>query len=330
MDSIKRATNRSSLSTVPKMNNHLRISLKAIASLLVVSCLKFTSAMRTVPHLTLSLGSRAGPVWGLPAVNKVLKADKRLNYEGRCEDTLPETSVETELIINREYMHSIAPNLQIHGPPKIIIMGGPASGKGTQCEYIAAHYNVVHLSTGDMLRESIRRGDRIGMAAQQFMDAGQLVPDQLIIQHVLERITQPDCLRWGWLLDGFPRTQVQAMALSEVGVYADIFLFLNVPDADLIDRVSGRRSDPVTGKTYHMKFFPPPPDIVNRLVQRSDDTVEKMTNRLTQFHANVSSIKHFYEDVTVEIEGSGGPEEVALRVSNAIQERVLIRQNVVT
>lgn len=278
--------------------------------------------MRTVTHLTLSPGSRAVPVWGLPAVVKVLKADRRLNEEGRCEDTLTETSVETELIINREYMHSIA--------PKIIIMGGPASGKGTQCEYIAAHYNVVHLSTGDMLRESIRRGDRIGMAAQQFMDAGQLVPDQLIIQHVLERITQPDCLRWGWLLDGFPRTQAQAMALSEVGVYADIFLFLNVPDADLIDRVSGRRSDPVTGKTYHLKFFPPPPDIVNRLVQRSDDTVEKMTNRLTQFHANVSSIKHFYEDVAVEIEGSGGPEEVALRISNAIQERVLIRQNVVS
>ena len=197
MESIKRATNRSSLSTVPKMNNHLRISLKAIASLLVLSCLQFTSAMRTVTHLTLSPGSRAVPVWGLPAVVKVLKADRRLNEEGRCEDTLTETSVETELIINREYMHSIA--------PKIIIMGGPASGKGTQCEYIAAHYNVVHLSTGDMLRESIRRGDRIGMAAQQFMDAGQLVPDQLIIQHVLERITQPDCLRWGWLLDGFPR-----------------------------------------------------------------------------------------------------------------------------
>ena len=326
MDSIKIVTNHSSASAIPQTSNHPRISLKATTSLLLLSCLKLASAMRTVSHTTSFPGPRIGPVWGLPSLNKVLKKNKILNDEDHCEVSLAETSVGTELIVNKEDMHTISQHLQIHGPPKIIIMGGPASGKGTQCEYIAAHYNVVHLSTGDMLRESIRRGDRIGIAAQQFMDTGQLVPDQFIIQLVLDRITQPDCSRRGWLLDGFPRTQAQAIALGEMGVHADIFLFLNVPDADLIDRVSGRRTDPITGKIYHEKFFPPPPDIVNRLVQRSDDTVEKATYRLTQFHANVSSIRHFYEDMTVDIEGSGRPDEVASRINKVILERILIQQ----
>ena len=142
-------------------------------------------------------------------------------------------------------------------PIKIIIAGAPASGKGTQCELIREKFGVVHLSTGDMLREASAAGTEVGKLAQEYMSQGKLVPDEVIIGAVKERLAQPDCQQKGWLLDGFPRTGAQAQALVDAGIHADTFIFLDVPDEDLIERVVGRRADPVTGKIYHMKFSPP-------------------------------------------------------------------------
>ena len=200
-------------------------------------------------------------------------------------------------------------------------MGGPASGKGTQCEKIAQRYGVIHLSTGDLLREAVRQGTRIGLVAKSFMDAGELVPDEIMIQIVTERISQADCRKHGYLLDGFPRTPTQAQALSKMGISADVFVFLNVPDSELIARVVGRRLDPVTGKIYHLKYLPPPESVVDRLVQRSDDTREKMTNRLHQFHHNVDSVRSYYNDVLVEIDGTGSPDSITERILSEIDSK---------
>lgn len=201
-------------------------------------------------------------------------------------------------------------------------MGGPASGKGTQCEKIASEYGVIHLSTGDMLREAVRQSSEIGKIAKSYMDAGELVPDEIMIQIVTERISQADCKRHGYLLDGFPRTPAQAEALQKMGISADLFVFLDVPDSELIARVVGRRLDPVTGKIYHMKYFPPPADIVDRLTQRSDDTVEKMTNRLHQFHDNANAVRSYYDDVLVQVNGMGSPESITERIMTVIDSRI--------
>ena len=191
-------------------------------------------------------------------------------------------------------------------PPKIIIAGAPASGKGTQCEFIRAAYGCVHLSTGDMLREAAAAGTPTGLIAQEFMNAGKLVTDEIIIGIIKDRLAMQDCQTKGWLLDGFPRTRVQADALSAAGITADVFLFLDVPDSLLVERVCGRRTDPVTGTIYHMKFNPPPSEeVAARVTQRSDDTEEKVLVRLEGFHSNIAAIIDCYESVLVKVNGSG-------------------------
>jgi adenylate kinase len=206
--------------------------------------------------------------------------------------------------------------------PKIIIIGGPASGKGTQCEHIASAYGVVHLSTGDMLRKAVKDGSRVGRIAKKYMDKGELVPDEVVIQIVRERLKQNDCQQRGWLLDGFPRTKAQAEHLTKMGIKADVTLLLNVSDSELIQRIVGRRTDPVTGKIYHLEFSPPPQEAVDRLEQRSDDTVEKMQRRLEQFHENVSQVRSYLHSSIVELDGSGSPVMVAERVAKALESKV--------
>jgi len=204
--------------------------------------------------------------------------------------------------------------------PKLIIAGAPASGKGTQCEIIKEKYGVVHLSTGDMLRAAVAAGTDVGKQAKDFMDAGKLVPDEVIIGVVKDRLNESDCVESGWLLDGFPRTPAQAQALADAGVTADCFIFLNVPDEVLVERVVGRRTDPETGKIYHMTFSPPEDEeILARLEQRSDDTEEKVKVRLEQFHANVEAVKGSYTDIAVEVEGTQKPEEVSAVVLKSIE-----------
>ncbi|KAL4101477.1 hypothetical protein PRIC1_005229 [Phytophthora ramorum] len=183
-------------------------------------------------------------------------------------------------------------------PPKLVISGPPAGGKGTQCEQLVALLGVVHLSTGDILRQAIREKSSLGLQAQGYMDSGQLVPDELIVDVVLERITRPDCESRGWLLDGFPRTATQAEALlaARDGKAApDCVLVLDVPDEEVIRRIAGRRVDPETGKTYHVEFNPPPPEVQSRVIQRSDDTEETLRTRLEQFHAHSDGVLSAFE-----------------------------------
>jgi adenylate kinase len=139
-------------------------------------------------------------------------------------------------------------------------------------------------------------------------------------------LEQDDCKYQGWLLDGFPRTQAQAKALEDAGIRADCFVFLNVPDGVLVERVVGRRTDPVTGKIYHMSFSPPESEEVKaRLEQRSDDTEEKVKVRLEQFHANVEAVKGSYADIMVTIDGNQAPDRVTEEISLAIQSLVGVK-----
>jgi adenylate kinase len=198
---------------------------------------------------------------------------------------------------------------------KVIIAGAPASGKGTQCETIKNEFGLVHLSTGDILRVAVQQETSLGLLAKPFMDSGNLVPDSLVIDLILNRLKQHDCRTRGWLLDGFPRTKSQADALRESGIIPDVFLMLDVPESILIERVTGRRSDPVTGKIYHMKYnLPESEEVALRLVQRSDDTAEKVMVRYKDFQNNIDAIKDSYEDKMIRIDGSAAPSEVSLSI----------------
>jgi len=213
-----------------------------------------------------------------------------------------------------------------NNPPKIIISGAPASGKGTQCEMITSAFGVVHLSTGDMLRAAVAAETEVGLCAKDYMDNGKLVPDDVIIGIVKDRLEEGDCAEKGWLLDGFPRTKAQADALAEAGIESDCFVFLNVPDEALVERVVGRRTDPETGKIYHLKFSPPESEEVTaRLVQRSDDTEEKVKVRLEQFHANVEAVKGSYESISVTIDGNQAKEKVADEIKTAIDTKLALK-----
>jgi len=216
----------------------------------------------------------------------------------------------------------------VDSPVNIIIAGAPASGKGTQCEIIKKEFGVVHLSTGDMLRAAVSAGTEVGVQAKEFMDSGKLVPDEVIIGIIRDRLEEADCKEQGWLLDGFPRTAAQAEALADAGCSADCFLFLDVPDEVLVERVVGRRTDPETGKIYHLTFSPPPADdeeLINRLEHRSDDTEEKVKVRLEQFHANVAAVKGSYEDIMISIDGNRAPADVSADIMESVKAAVAKR-----
>jgi adenylate kinase len=192
---------------------------------------------------------------------------------------------------------------------------------------IKAKYGVVHLSTGDILRAAVKEGTELGKQAKAFMDGGKLVPDELIIGVVAERLNQPDCKAHGWLLDGFPRTKAQADALKSAGHTPDCFILLDVPEEVLVERVSGRRTDPVTGKIYHLRFSPPEsPEIAARLFQRSDDTEEKIKIRYREFQSHITAIRSSYEDRLVHVDGTAAQKEVARAVVRGLT-RVKIEKN---
>jgi len=193
---------------------------------------------------------------------------------------------------------------------KVMICGAPASGKGTQCEGIVEDFGLVHISTGDELRMHVKQGTELGVQAKKFMDAGDLVPDAVMVSIVKDRLNHQDVVERGWLLDGFPRTAPQIMALREAGINPDRVILLDVPDEILVERCVGRRLDPVTGTIYHMSHNPPPPVIVDRLVQRSDDTAEAMGKRIKMYHANISSIVTHYQSVARRVNGLRPKEEI--------------------
>ncbi|KAL6856944.1 hypothetical protein ACP4OV_018326 [Aristida adscensionis] len=204
-------------------------------------------------------------------------------------------------------------------PLKVMIAGAPASGKGTQCELIKAKYGLVHISAGDLLRAEIAAGTENGTRAKEFMEKGQLVPDDIVVNMVKERLLQPDAQESGWLLDGYPRSYSQAMALENLGIRPDIFIQLNVPDELLVERVVGRRLDPVTGKIYHLKYSPPEnEEIAARLTQRFDDTEEKVKLRLQTYYQNVESLLSTYKDVIAEVKGDTTVDDVFAEINKLL------------
>ena len=207
---------------------------------------------------------------------------------------------------------------------KVILAGAPAAGKGTQCEIIKSSFGLVHLSTGDILRKAVQQETALGMIAKPYMDGGHLVPDDLVIELILDRLREHDCETRGWLLDGFPRTKSQADALKNSGILPDVFLLLDVPEDILVERVTGRRTDPTTGKIYHMTFNPPESEeVASRLVQRSDDTAEKVTIRYKEFQSHIDAIKSSYVDRMVRIDGTVGQDEVSKSVISELDLAII-------
>ncbi|XP_058727594.1 adenylate kinase 5, chloroplastic-like [Vicia villosa] len=206
-------------------------------------------------------------------------------------------------------------------PLKVMISGAPASGKGTQCELIVTKYGLVHISTGDLLRQEVAAGTEIGNKAKEFMNAGRLVPDEIVTAMVAARLSLEDAKQKGWLLDGYPRSLAQAESLEKMQIRPDVYIVLDVPDEILIDRCVGRRLDPVTGKIYHQKFFPPETDEVKaRLITRPDDTQEKVISRLSIYKQNADAVSSSYSNITNKIDGSRLKEEVFKDVESLLTQ----------
>ena len=181
---------------------------------------------------------------------------------------------------------------------RVILLGPPGAGKGTQAHFIREKYRIPQISTGDMLRAAVKAGTPLGVAAKKVMDAGQLVSDEILIGLVTERLKQADC-RQGYLFDGFPRTIPQAEALKDVGCALDFVLEIDVPDEEIIARMSGRRVHPASGRSYHVKFNPPrqanKDDVTGEpLVQRDDDREETVRKRLEVYRAQTRPLVDYY------------------------------------
>ncbi|KAF3953204.1 hypothetical protein CMV_021327 [Castanea mollissima] len=196
-------------------------------------------------------------------------------------------------------------------PLKVMISGAPASGKGTQCELIVQKFGLVHISTGDLLRAEVSSGTEIGNKAKEFMNAGRLVPDEIVTAMVTARLSREDAVERGWLLDGYPRSFAQAQSLEKLKIRPDIYIVLDVPDEILINRCIGRRLDPVTRKIYHIKNFPPETEEIKaRLVIRPDDTEEKVKSRLEIYKQNSEAISSTYLKIMTKIDGNRPKEEI--------------------
>lgn len=181
---------------------------------------------------------------------------------------------------------------------RLILLGAPGAGKGTQATFICQKYGIPQISTGDMLRAAVKAGTPLGLQAKTIMDSGALVSDDLIINLVKERIAQPDC-DGGFLFDGFPRTIPQADAMKAAGVKLDYVLEIDVPFGDIIERMSGRRSHPASGRTYHVKFNPPKvegkDDVTGEeLIQREDDKEETVRKRLDVYSQQTRPLVDYY------------------------------------
>lgn len=215
---------------------------------------------------------------------------------------------------------------------RLILLGGPGAGKGTQAVHIREKFGIPQISTGDMLRAHVKAGSALGIAAKKIMDAGGLVSDDIIIGMVRARITEPDCAK-GFLFDGFPRTIPQADAMKAAGVNLDYVVEIAVDDAAIIERMSGRRAHLPSGRTYHIRFNPPKvagkDDVTGEdLVQRDDDKEETVRKRLEIYHAQTKPLVKYYADWAasgepgapkyVSIDGIGKVEDIRDRIFAAL------------
>lgn len=218
---------------------------------------------------------------------------------------------------------------------KIILLGPPGAGKGTQASTITESFKIPQISTGDMLRAAVKAGSALGKEAKKVMDAGELVSDQLILDLVKERVTQADC-RNGYLFDGFPRTIVQAEGMRKAGIGVEFVLELRVPDQEIIGRMSGRRVHLASGRTYHVTFNPPRQagmdDVTGEpLVQRDDDREETVRKRLQVYHSQTAPLIDYYSQwakggdhqapVLVHVDGIGDVAEIKRNVLNALRRK---------
>lgn len=216
---------------------------------------------------------------------------------------------------------------------RLILLGPPGAGKGTQAAFITQHFGIPQISTGDMLRAAVKAGTPLGLEAKKIMDAGGLVSDDIIIGLVRDRLTQPDCGN-GYLFDGFPRTIPQADALKDAGVKLDYVVEIEVPEDDIIERMSGRRVHPASGRSYHVRFNPPKAegkdDVTGEaLVQRDDDREETVRNRLTVYRNQTRPLVDYYANWAKadaqqapryrKISGVGAVDEIKARVFGALQ-----------
>ena len=212
---------------------------------------------------------------------------------------------------------------------KIILLGAPGAGKGTQAKFLTESYGIPQISTGDMLRAAVKAGTEMGLKVKSVMDSGGLVTDEIIIGLVKERIAQDDC-KDGFLFDGFPRTIPQAEALRDAGVDIDVILEIDVPDDEIVKRMSGRRVHMDSGRVYHVDFNPPAKEGVDdvtgeALIQREDDTEETVRKRLSLYHDQTLPLVIFYQEME---KNNGGVKFVKIDGTASINEIVdNIRQN---
>ena len=206
---------------------------------------------------------------------------------------------------------------------RLILLGAPGAGKGTQAAFICQKYGIPQISTGDMLRAAVKAGTPLGLAAKKVMDSGALVSDEIIIGLVKERIQQPDCAN-GFLFDGFPRTIPQADALRAAGVKLDYVLEIDVPFDAIVERMSGRRSHPASGRTYHVKFNPPKvegrDDVTGEpLIQREDDKEETVKKRLEVYAAQTRPLVEYYSR-WAEADPASAPKYRAINGTGTVEE----------
>ena len=201
----------------------------------------------------------------------------------------------------------------------IVLFGPPGAGKGTQAEIIVDMTEKPQISTGDMLRSAVSQGTELGLEAKGYMEAGQLVPDQVIIGLIENRMSEADASN-GVLFDGFPRTIPQAEALSEITEVSAV-ISIEVPDEDIVNRIVGRRMDPETGEIYHVSFKPPPPEIAHRLVQREDDNAGTVRMRLAAYHDQTKPLGDWYRNMAIlsTVDGTGTIQEVSQSVAKAVR-----------
>jgi adenylate kinase len=215
---------------------------------------------------------------------------------------------------------------------RIILLGMPGAGKGTQARFLVERYRIPQISTGDMLRAAIANGSALGREAKRYMDRGELVPDAIVTELVRQRVQQPDCAA-GFIIDGFPRTIPQAQALREAGIEVDYVVDLKVSDEEILERMSGRRVHPASGRTYHVVLNPPrvpgKDDVTGEdLVQRPDDREETVRRRIAAYHEQTRPLVAYYLQWArsgesrapryVEVDGAGSVEEVRDRLFAAL------------